>query len=82
PDCARPFAQIGSRKDGAISANGRISGSYLHGMFQNNAFRAAWLKSLGGTSKLDYNTEVESTLDDLADHIETHLDVDGILRVT
>src|SRR5205823_1120100 len=47
PDCARPFAMIGEHRDGAISANGRVMGTYLHGCFSSDPFRRAFLKSLG-----------------------------------
>lgn len=81
PDCQRPFAQIETRLDGATSADGRIQGSYMHGMFQDDQFRASFLASLGGNSPLtNYSDTVETTLDALADHMETHLDIDAIFR--
>jgi adenosylcobyric acid synthase len=80
-DCSRPFARIGNRAEGATSADGRVIGSYLHGMFRNDDFRAAFLRGLGAeASNVSYDGAVEATLDALADHIETHLDVDGILK--
>ncbi len=80
PDCARPFAHIDGRSDGAISPDGRITGSYLHGMFRDDAFRAAMLARIGASgSDLSYDQTVENTLDGLAQHIETHLKVDQIL---
>lgn len=82
PDCARPFARIEGVNEGAISSNGRIMGSYLHGLFRHDGFRAAFLRSLGAESAgLAYDTEVEATLDGLADHIEAHLDVERLLAV-
>lgn len=82
PDCARPFAMIGSAPDGAISANGRVMGSYLHGMFASDAFRSAFLASLGAArSDLDYAKGVEATLDALAAHLEAHIDVAGLLAL-
>ncbi|MEM8914609.1 MAG: cobyric acid synthase, partial [Pseudomonadota bacterium] len=47
PDCQRPFATIRGRPEGAVSADGLVAGSYLHGMFADDGFRAAWLGSLG-----------------------------------
>lgn len=79
-DLARPFAMVGSEPEGAISADGRVAGTYLHGMFAGDAFRAAWLTSLGGVaSGASFGTTVEATLDALADHLEASLDVDGLL---
>lgn len=82
PDRARPFAHVAGQPEGAISADGRIIGSYLHGLFRADAFRAAFLRGLGAqTSGLAYGRVVEETLDALAAHMETHLDVDGMLAL-
>jgi len=79
PDRARPFARVGGVDEGAVSVNGRVMGSYLHGMFAEDGFRAAFLESLGGGAELSYSASVDVTLDALADHMERHLDVDGLL---
>jgi adenosylcobyric acid synthase len=80
PDRSRPFARINGVAEGAISADGRICGSYIHGMFSNDAFRTAFLQGLGvAASGLDYSATIEATLDQLADHLEQHLDVTGLL---
>lgn len=82
PDRARPFAHVAGQPEGAMSADGRIIGSYLHGLFRANAFRAAFLRGLGAQSSgLAYGRVVEETLDALAAHMETHLDVDGLLAL-
>lgn len=79
-DRARPFAEVDGRKEGATSADGSVMGSYLHGMFSDDGFRRAFLTSLGAMAgNAGYAQTVEITLDALADHIEAHLDVDGIL---
>ncbi|CUH53201.1 adenosylcobyric acid synthase (glutamine-hydrolysing) [Shimia marina] len=81
-DRARPFARVAGRDEGAVSANGRISGSYLHGMFRDDGFRAAWLSALGAEAgQAGYDATVEAVLDDLAAHMERHLDVEALLRV-
>lgn len=80
PDRDRPFAFVDGAPEGAVSSDGRVSGSYLHGMFRNDGFRAAWLAELGAAVSVgSYSEGVERTLDLLADHLETHLDVDGLL---
>ena len=56
-------------------------GSYLHGMFTDDAFRAGFLKRFGVASSQAYDATVDATLDALADHLETHLDVEGLLAV-
>ena len=80
PDRARPFAHVHGQPEGAQSSDGRIMGSYLHGMFSNDAWRGAFLNSLGVTASGGYSSGVEQALDDLADHVETFLDVEGILQ--
>jgi adenosylcobyric acid synthase len=81
-DRARPFAFIDGAPEGAISADGRVHGSYLHGLFTSNAFRRAYLARLGvAASNEDYRGRVQSTLDALAAHVEEHLDVDGLLAL-
>jgi len=80
PDCARPFARIGDRDEGAVSWDGQVSGTYLHGVFTSDAFRAAWLTGLGvDAGGTGYGARVEAILDRLAAHMEAHLDVDAIL---
>jgi len=82
PDRACPFAFVDGAAEGAISADGRIQGSYLHGMFTDDAFRAAWLAEQGQRAAgLAYEAQVEATLDALADHMEAHLDVAGMLAL-
>ena len=80
PDSARPFAHVDGQPEGAQSSDGRVMGSYLHGMFSNDAWRGAFLNSLGVTASGSYSSGVEQALDDLADHVETFLDVEGILQ--
>ena len=81
-DCRRPFALVAGKGEGAVSADGRVHGSYLHGLFASDAFRRAFLTQLGiAASDGRYDARVESTLDALAEHIEQHLDVDGLFAL-
>ena len=84
PDLKRPMLRIhgGGRYEGAISADGRVMGAYAHGLFADDAQRAAWLKAFGATSALRYEQTVEETLDALAEHCERHLDVDALLALS
>ena len=82
PDCLRPFAHVDDRPEGACSPEGRVMGSYLHGMFRDDAFRSAFLSRMGiATSETAYDRTVEMTLDALAAHMESHLDLDGLLAL-
>lgn len=81
-DLARPFATVAGQAEGAVSADGLVSGTYLHGLFYSDAFRSAFLARLGiAASGVHHRAAVESALDGLASHIETHLDVDGLLAL-
>jgi adenosylcobyric acid synthase len=84
PDCARPFAKLADgAPDGAISADGRIAGTYVHGLFADDRQRSAWMTRLGaGPSAVAHDALVETTLDRLAAHMAAHLDLDGLLKLS
>ena len=83
PGLLRPMLRLGGGDEGAVSADGRVQGCYLHGLFASDAFRTAWLAGLrpGRTGTLAWELEVERTLDRLAGHLESHLDLDRLLGV-
>jgi adenosylcobyric acid synthase len=82
-DCARPFARLADgTTEGAVSVNGRVVGTYIHGLFADDRQRAAWLKRLGaGPVTVAYDELVESTLDKLAKHLATFIDLDRLLKL-
>ncbi len=90
---SRPLFRLRSRsvtevdlEDGAISPDGRVWGSYLHGLFDKAAVRRAFLagffpegaRLVGTESEPD---DLERELDRLADHLAGHLDLDRILSL-
>jgi adenosylcobyric acid synthase len=83
PGTSRPWLRIEGEPDGALGAEGQVMGSYIHGLFQSDAFRRAFLARLGacGDASLSYAASIEATLDQLADHLEAHLDVDLVLAI-
>jgi len=83
-DTSRRFATIAGEPEGATSADGRIMGTYLHGLFAADAFRRAFLAALGAETGAgqDYEAGIERTLDGLAAHLEAHLDLDGLLALS
>jgi adenosylcobyric acid synthase len=82
-DCARPFARLADgSSEGAVSADGRIVGTYIHGLFADDRQRSAWLARLrAAPSAIAYDALVEQTLDRLGTHIAAHIDIERLLRL-
>jgi adenosylcobyric acid synthase len=87
PDTTRPMLLIEdqdtNRPDGARSADGRVSGTYVHGLFASDDFRHSFLKSLypARSKGFDWNQHIDVALDRLADHLEAHIDTAQILEI-
>ena len=83
PDRARPFLTFDGVSEGARSADGRIEGCYLHGLFRADGFRHGFLSGLRerANSGVNYDALVDQTLDRLAGHLESHLDLDRMLEI-
>jgi adenosylcobyric acid synthase len=79
-DTARPYLSFGERSDGATSPDGLVSGCYLHGLFTSDAFRSAFLGTIrrGAGNGINFDAMVETALDQIADRLETVLDVDAL----
>jgi adenosylcobyric acid synthase len=78
-----PWLGIEGREEGSVRRDGRVFGTYVHGLFANDAFRTAFLARLGVAARrsFDYERRIEATLDRLADHLETALDLDRIYEL-
>jgi adenosylcobyric acid synthase len=83
PGAARPFLVLaGERPDGAVSADGRIAGAYVHGLFASAAARAELLAQWGGRSRVgDYDAIVDAALDEIAEALARAFDVAGLSRL-
>ncbi len=81
--CARPFLRFeDGRLDGAVSNDRLVMGSYVHGLFSDDAFRAAFLAEIGAeAAPLRFEALIEETLDALAAHCESRLDLDALLEI-
>lgn len=80
PGRARPFAEVEGVPEGAVSPDGRVMGTYLHGVFASDAFRSRFLADLGvAPSGLGHAALVEEALEDLADHVARHIPLDDLL---
>jgi adenosylcobyric acid synthase len=81
----RPWLEIAQRsgqrvslRDGAASDDGRVWGCYLHGLFENDRLRHAWLATLGwraGGAQVSAGDRYEAAFERLADAVEDALDV-------
>jgi adenosylcobyric acid synthase len=68
--------------DGAVSRDGRVGGCYVHGLFAHDAQRSAWLRRLGAApSGRNHAAATDGVLDDLARHLESHIDVDALIAL-
>ncbi len=80
----QPFAQLDDgRMDGAISTDGQISATYLHGVFDSTAACAALLQWAGlqSVQPFDYIALREQNFERLADTLEAHLDMPRIMQL-
>ncbi len=82
PDTASPLLRADGRAEGACSPDGLVAGTYVHGLFGDDAQRASWLRRLGGQpSSRRHEAEVEVVLDRLAAHLEAHIDIERLLSL-
>ncbi|MDP6605716.1 MAG: cobyric acid synthase [Dehalococcoidia bacterium] len=65
---ARPLLTLNGHADGAISGDGRVAGTYLHGLFHNDALRHALLSGLGRGETTLRAFDREREFDRLAQH--------------
>ena len=81
PGASRPMIRFDDGTcDGAVSADGRILGCHVHGLFADPAFRAAYLATLGARSTgEDHAHRVDRALDQIAAALESALAIDRLL---
>jgi adenosylcobyric acid synthase len=84
PALQRPAAILeGTRADGAISDDGQILGTYVHGLFEAPDACEALLKWAGlrEPQRVDYMSVRERAIERLADSVASHLDMSRILSL-
>ena len=80
---ARPLLNLGTHKDGAISEDGQVLGTYVHGVFDAPEALLALLRWAGvrDAQRIDVNAQRETALELLADTMEQHLDLDAVFAL-
>jgi adenosylcobyric acid synthase len=83
PDRSRPFARLSDGSpEGAVSPDGRVVGTYIHGLFTDDRQRSAWLRRFAADgAAISYDGLIDETLDRLAAHLEAHIDIDRLLSL-
>ncbi|MCC6914952.1 MAG: cobyric acid synthase [Rhodospirillaceae bacterium] len=82
PDLERPFLHMDGTPDGAISRDGRIAGTYVHGLFARGEARAAVLAPFNVTSnRRDHAGVVDALLDEIANELAGILDIDALAAI-
>ncbi|MGM0825752.1 MAG: cobyric acid synthase [Pseudomonadota bacterium] len=78
-----PLFDLGTHQDGAVSGDGQVMGTYLHGLFDHPEACQALLGRLGleTAQHVDYRAHRERELERLADTLEAHLDIKTIISL-
>ena len=77
---SRPLLRMADgRNEGAVSPDGRVSGCYIHGLFNLAAQRRGWID--GASNGIDQDAAVDVALDELAAALEKHIAVDRLLAI-
>jgi len=81
PDCNQPLFTTTNGPEGAVDRTKLVMGTYLHGLFQEDGFRTTFLQKIKANhqSTTNYKTQIDTTLNTLAVHLETHLNVEKFL---
>ena len=84
PDTTRPLTtRDDGRSEGAISPDGLVAGSYVHGLFGLAAQRRAWLARLGVDAVgPDHAAAIDSALDSIAETLERHVAIDALIALS
>jgi adenosylcobyric acid synthase len=82
PGCSTPFLRFADgAPDGAVSADGRVVGCYVHGLFGLAAARSSLMSSVGAASGMDHAVIVDTALDEIATRLEACLDIDALASI-
>ena len=84
PALNRPWLSLEEgRKEGVMSEDGLVMGTYIHGLFESDGFRRAFLRRFrdGEVQSNSYENLLENTLDMLAERLEDHIEMDKLMSL-
>ena len=75
-----PLLYVDGHPDGAVSLDGRVAGTYVHGLLHNDGVRSALLRALGWRGEAGESSAArrERAFDRLAGVVRVHLDLDRV----
>jgi adenosylcobyric acid synthase len=79
----RPMVRLDDGStDGAVSADGRVAGCHVHGLFGSAEFRSTLLAALGAmSSNTNHAQIIDDALDELAGALQSTLRIDALLAL-
>ncbi|WP_340161503.1 cobyric acid synthase [uncultured Hoeflea sp.] len=82
-DAVRPMTILDGRPDGAMSPDGRVSGTYLHGLFDSDEYRARLLAEFGiRGGESNYRADVDRALDEIAEELDRLVGFKQLMRIS
>lgn len=82
PAAGGGFMGAADSTDGAVSADGRVAGCYVHGLFGVTAARAALLSAIGASpGQEDHAARVDAALEEIAGELERCLDIEALAAI-
>jgi adenosylcobyric acid synthase len=77
-----PFIRMEETVDGCVSDDGRVIGTYFHGIFHNDSFREQFINTVRRkkglkdlTGRISFNYLRESAFDRLANHVRSNVNL-------
>ncbi|MBU4531062.1 MAG: cobyric acid synthase [Hoeflea sp.] len=82
-DSVRPMTILDGRPDGAVSVDGKVSGTYLHGLFASDAYRARLLAEFGlRGGETNFRADVDTALDEIAADLDRLVGFERIMAAS
>ena len=77
------MTNLDGRPDGAISPDGKVSGTYLHGLFESDAYRAKLLAEFGiRGGETNFRADVDAALDEIAAELDRLVGIERLMSIS